>query len=198
MRRFFTSALLALSLAAPLAADVYTVDKGHSEASFQVRHMVTKVRGRFNDFSGVINIDPAKPESSSVEFTIQAASIDSQSAKRDEHLRGADFFDVEKHPTITFKSSRVRPAGKDRYEVTGTLTMRGVSKVITLPVAFLGFVKTPWGGEVAGFETEVTLNRKDYGINWNKSLDAGGVLVADEVLVTINVEAGKKKDVAAN
>jgi polyisoprenoid-binding protein YceI len=191
------AASLALGAASSLAADTYTVDKGHSEASFQVRHMVTKVRGHFADFGGTIQVDPAKLDASSVEFTIQAASITSDNASRDKHLKSPDFFDVEKYPTITFKSSKITQAGKDRYDVTGTLELRGKKKEITLPVTFLGFAKTPWGGEVAGFETTVHLDRKEFGMVWNKALDNGGFLVGDDVEISIAIEAPKQKAVAA-
>lgn len=190
-----TFALAALLALAPSvhAADTWTIDKSHSEASFQVRHFVTNVRGRFTDFSGTVVADAQKPESSTVEFKIVTASIDTAEADRDKHLRSADFFDAEKFPEITFKSSSMKATGKDTYAVTGTLTMRGVAKQVTLPVSFLGGVKDPWGNERAGFETNATLNRKDYGINWNKALDAGGFVLGDEVKVAINIEAVKKK-----
>jgi len=185
-----SAALLFLAaLASPLqAADTWVVDKNHSSANFQVRHFVSKVGGRFSDFSGTIVADAAKPESSSVEFAVKTASIDTNQENRDKHLRSADFFDVEKFPEITFKSSKVTPKGKNQFDVAGTLTMHGVSKEITLPVTFLGSM-----GDKAGFETQVTLNRKDYGIVWNKTLDGGGLMLSDEVLVTINIEAGKPK-----
>src|SRR5262249_38631640 len=134
--------------------ETYTIDKAHSEAAFQVRHLVTRVRGRFKDFGGTIRLEPAHPERSSVAFAIEAASIDTDVPDRDAHLKSPDFFDVEKFPTITFVSSQIQPAGGDRYQVTGTFTMRGVSKEITLPVTFLGFAKDPWGNEKAGFELE--------------------------------------------
>jgi polyisoprenoid-binding protein YceI len=185
---------LALAVAAPAgAADTWSIDKGHSEVSFQVRHFVTNVRGYFRDFSGSIVADAAKPENSSVEFKIAATSIDTGVADRDKHLRAPDFFDVEKFPEITFKSTSVKVAGKDSFHVTGTLTMRGVSKEITLPVTFGGTAKDPWGNERAGFESSLTLNRKDYGVNWNKALDQGGFVLADEVKVAINLETIKKK-----
>jgi len=184
------AALLAASPAFP--AETFLIDKGHSEVGFQIRHMVTKVRGRFNEFEGKIVVDRAKPEASSVELTIQATSIDTANPNRDKDLRGADFFDVEKYPTITFKSTRIAPKGKDAYDVTGTLTMRGVSKEITLPVTFLGFMKNMRGQDAAGFEATATLNRKDFGITWNKTLDAGGVLLGDEVYVSINLETRKE------
>ena len=186
-------ATLALAALPMLAADVYTIDPTHSEAAFQVRHIVTKVRGRFTDFSGTIRMDRARPEASAVEFRIRTTSIDTALADRDKHLRSADFFDVEKYPEIVFQSSGVSPAGKDRYNVSGNLTIRGVSKAITLPVTFLGGDKDPWGNERAGFETSLTLNRKDFGMVWNKSLDSGGLLVGEEVAVSINLEALKAK-----
>jgi polyisoprenoid-binding protein YceI len=193
------SAMLAavLATASPiLAADTYQFDKSHTTVGFQVRHLVTNVGGRFQDFSGTIKVDRAKPESSSVEFTIQTASIDTNEPKRDEHLKSPDFFDVAKQPTITFKSTSVKPTGKDAYEVAGNLTLRGVTKRITLPVTFLGEGKDPWGNEKMGFEIATTLDRKDYGMSWNKALDQGGVLVGDEVKVQISVEANKVKQAA--
>ncbi|HYM62621.1 MAG TPA: YceI family protein [Thermoanaerobaculia bacterium] len=186
-------ATLAL-FATTLAADTFAIDKNHSEASFQVRHFVTKVRGKFTDFGGAINIDQANPSASSVEFTIKATSIDTSNADRDKHLRSADFFDVEKNPEITFKSSKIAATKtKDLYEVTGTLTMHGVAKTITLPVTSLGSVKDHQGNSHAGFETHITLNRKDYGINWNRALDTGGFMLGDDVDVTINIESVLKK-----
>ena len=186
-------ALAAVLAASPaMGAETFVIDKGHSEVGFQIRHMMSKVRGRFTDFEGRIVADRAKRENSSVELTIQAASIDTANPDRDKDLRGADFFDVEKYPTITFKSTRITPKGKDMYDVTGTLTIRGVSKEITLPVSFLGFMKNIHGVEAAGFETAVTLNRKDFGIVWNRALDAGGVLLGDEVYVSINLETHKQ------
>ncbi|HEY8148586.1 MAG TPA: YceI family protein [Vicinamibacteria bacterium] len=184
--------------ASPVLADTYVIDKNHSDASFQVRHMMSRVRGQFNDYAGSITVDPARPESASVEFTLKAASIDTANDSRDKDLRSANFFDVEKFPEITFKSTKVKTAGKDKYDVTGTLTIHGVAKEVTLPVQFLGFGKDPWGNEKAGFAIDTTLNRKDFGIVWNKTLDSGGVLLGDEVWVSINLETAKKKEAASN
>ncbi|MFL6198255.1 MAG: YceI family protein [Thermoanaerobaculia bacterium] len=195
----FAAALLmmtAMTALPVLAADVHTVDKSHSEVSFQVRHLVTQVRGNFNDYQGTINLDPANLEKSSVDFRIKAASIDTNNADRDKHLRSEEFFFVEKYPEITFQSKSIKKAAKDTYDVTGTLTMRGVAKEVTLPVTWLGAVKDPWGNEKAGFSTGLTLNRKDYGINWNAALDNGGVVLGDDVKVEINLETQKKKDAA--
>lgn len=196
MSRRFAFVLGALLSASPtFAQDVWSFDKAHTEVSFQVRHFVSKVRGRFTDFTGSITTNHEKPEASSVEFKIMATSVDTANESRDKHLRSADFFDVEKFPEITFKSSKVVPAGKDKFDVTGTLTMHGVSKEVTLPVSYLGSVKTKSRdgkeGAKAGFETGVTLNRKDFGIVWNQLLDAGGTVLGDDVLVTINVEANR-------
>ena len=196
-RRIAILAAAAGLVAGSAVADTYVFDKAHTEASFQVRHMLTKVRGKFDDFTGTIQVDPAKPEAASVEFTIKTSSIDTGVEARDKHLRSADFFDAEKNPEITFKSSAVKATSKDHYDVTGTLTMHGVAKVITLPVTFLGTVKSPFGDERAGFEAAITLNRKDYGLLWNKTLETGGVLVGDEVEVAINVEAVKQKEAAS-
>jgi len=189
VRRLFVLALLALAAHPALAADTLVVDRSHSQAEFQVRHLFGTVRGRFGTFEGTINMDAAKPEASSVTFTIDASSIDTDNADRDKHLRSADFFDVANHPAITFTSEKIRATGKDRYAVTGTLTIRGVAKTLTLPVAFLGSAKDPWGNQRANFSTAITLNRKDYGMVWNKTLDSGGTLVGDEVGVTVELES---------
>jgi polyisoprenoid-binding protein YceI len=165
------------------------IDKAHSEATFQVRHLITKVRGRFTDFEGVINADDADPSKSSVTFTIQAPSIDTGAPDRDKHLVSEDFFHVEKFPTITFVSTSVKKTGEDEFAVTGDLTIRGVTRQVTLPVTALGAAKDPWGNLRAGFETEITINRKDFGLNWNAALETGGFLVGDEVKVNLSVQA---------
>jgi len=197
MKTRFAVLAAALAAASPaLAAETYQFDKSHTTVGFQVRHIFTMLGGKFQDFSGTIKVDRAKPEASSVEFTIQAATIFTNDPKRDEHLKSPDFFDASAHPTITFKSTSLKANGKDGWLVTGDLTMRGVTKQVTLPVTFLGEGKDPWGNEKMGFETSTTLNRKDYGINWNKALDQGGVLVGDEVKVQISIEANKVKQTA--
>jgi polyisoprenoid-binding protein YceI len=193
-RKLRFAALFVAALAAtPLfAVDTYTIDKVHSDVSFQVRHFVSKVRGTFTDFEGTIQIDQAKPEASSVVFTIKAASIDTKNEDRNKHLNSADFFDTAKFPEISFKSTKIAAAGKDKYNVTGSFTMHGVTKEITLPVTFNGTAKDPRGGERAGFELATTLNRKDYGINWNKALGNGSFMLSDDVAVTISLETVKK------
>ena len=191
--------LIALVFAMPLLADeapateLWAVDKVHSNATFKVRHLMANVGGQFRDFDAAINIDRADPAKSSVEFTIQAASIDTGNDSRDKHLRSADFFDVEKFPTITFKSTSVKPTSKNTFDVTGDLTMHGVTKRVTLPVEFLGFGKDGRGNEKAGFSIATTVNRKDYGIVWNRTFDDGGVLLGEDVKVAIDLEVNRKK-----
>jgi polyisoprenoid-binding protein YceI len=167
----------------------FAIDKAHSEATFQVRHLVTKVRGHFSDFEGTITFNAAKPEASSVRFTINAASVDTATTDRDNHLRSQDFFHVEAHPHITFVSSSIADKGNGEYAVRGTLTIRGVSKEITLPVTFLGEAKDPWGNARIGFEAETTLNRKEYGLMWNAALETGGFLVGDDVKINLQIQA---------
>jgi polyisoprenoid-binding protein YceI len=190
----FAVVAASLALAAPVqAAEMYQFDKAHTTVGFQVRHIYTNVSGKFTDFTGTIQVDRAKPESSTVDFTIQATSIDTSETRRDQHLRSADFFDVANNPTITFKSTSIKANGKDSWLVTGDFTMHGVTKSIVLPVTLLGEGKDPMGNEKMGLETGLTLNRKDYGLNWNRALETGGVLVGDEVKVQIAIEANKAK-----
>jgi polyisoprenoid-binding protein YceI len=196
MKRLFAASLLAAALAAPASADTFVIDKNHSDTSFTIRHLMSRVSGSFNDFSGTIEGDPAKPAEAKVEFTIKAASIDTRQEGRDKHLRSADFFDTDKYPDITFKSTKIVPAGKDKYNVIGNLTMHGVTKEITVPVTYLGSVIDPSKNEKFGFEATATLNRKDFGIVWNRALDAGGTVLSDEVAVTVNLQAARPKPAA--
>jgi polyisoprenoid-binding protein YceI len=167
----------------------FAIDKTHSEVSFQVRHLLTKVRGRFTDFSGTIQFDENQPERSSITFTINTASIDTGTPDRDAHLRSADFFAVEQYPALTFTSSRVTKRSDEQFDVEGTLIIRDKAKTITLPVTYLGKAVDPWGNTRLGFETEITLNRKDFDLNWNAALETGGFLVGDEVKITISIQA---------
>lgn len=200
IRAFLVLAVVAVPLFAqtPVAApEVWVIDKPHSSASFKIRHLMSNVTGYFNDFDAVVNIDRANPAKSSVEFTIQTQSIDTRAADRDEHLRSPDFFEVAKYPTILFKSTSVAPKSATQFDVTGDLTMHGVTKRVTLPVTFHGFLRDPRGNEKAGFEITHTLDRKDYNITWNRVLDEGGLLLGDEVKVTIELELGRKVTAAA-
>ena len=194
-----TTLALAFTLAASAAfsQDVYTVDRVHSEVSFRVRHFVAKTPGRFDDFSGTITVVPGKPAESSVEFTIKAASVNTANASRDTHLKSADFFDVEKYPEITFKSTKIAPVDSDTFNVTGIFTMHGTARELTIPVDFGGTVTDARGTVKAGFSLATKINRKDYGILWNQTLDTGGMVLGEEVEITINIEANKRKPDAA-
>jgi polyisoprenoid-binding protein YceI len=164
------------------------VDKTHSDVTFQVRHLLSRVRGRFSEFEGTIEFDDERPEASAVRFAIDAKSIDTNQPDRDVHLRSADFFAVDEFPLLTFVSTEITQAGSGSYQVAGILTIRGVAKEVVLPVAYLGRVNDPWGKERLAFETEATVNRKDFGLNWNAALEAGGFLVGDEVKISVSLQ----------
>jgi polyisoprenoid-binding protein YceI len=167
----------------------YSIDKAHSEVGFQVRHLLTRVRGRFSDFSGMIEYDEENPERSLVNMEVRAASIDTNERDRDAHLQSADSFDVEKIPALTFKSTRIQRNAHDRFAVTGDLTIHGVTRSVSFDVSLLGKAKDPWGNERVAFEAETTINRKDFGLTWNAALETGGFLVGDEVKVSVSVQA---------
>ena len=167
----------------------YAIDKGHSEAAFQVRHLITRVRGRFSSFEGAIRFDDSAPERSTVMFTIDAQSIDTSNADRDNHLRSNDFFAVSEHPTITFESSEISRSGEHQYDVRGQLTIRGITRDVTVRMTFLGHVKDPYGRDRIGFEGSLTINRKDFGLNWNAALESGGLLVGENVNVELSIQA---------
>jgi polyisoprenoid-binding protein YceI len=174
-----------------MAADKYAFDVPHSSVGFSVKHLlISNVKGNFKDFSGTIMFDEADMSKSSVEVTIKAASIDTDNENRDNHLRSADFFHVEEFPEITFKS-RVVNKTDDGFELVGMLTMHGVTKEVTIPFEFLGKVTGPMGKERLGFEGHTEIDRKDYGITWNKILDSGGLTVGNEVKIELNIEAVK-------
>lgn len=195
MRQFATRALATALLLAPFTAGAdpakFTVDPAHSSITFTIRHLVSLTSGRFKKFEGAVNYDEKNPTKSDVSFVVQADSIDTDSAKRDEHLRGADFFDVAKYPTLEFQSKKVVTRGKN-LEVFGELKMHGVTKAISVSVEPLGTTANPFGGTVTGFKTEFVVNRKDFGIVYNKTLDSGSSMLGDEVTVRMLIEAGKK------
>lgn len=191
-RNVFFLSVAFIAVAGFAAAGTYTIDSVHSDVSFKVRHLISKTSGQFTDFDGTIVADFENLDSSSVIFTIKTASIDTKNEDRDNHLRSGDFFDAETYPEITFTSSKITKSGASSFAVTGTLTMHGVSKTVTLPVTFLGEMAGPRGDTVAGFEIETTLDRKEYGIVWNRALDAGGMILGDEITITINLETQKK------
>jgi polyisoprenoid-binding protein YceI len=171
------------------ALEVYDIDAVHSAANFKVRHIFAYTSGHFTQFGGTLWYDAQKPENSRIEIAIQAASINTGNDQRDNHLRSADFFDVEKFPQITFKSTKIVPA-KDpqHYRVTGDFTLHGVTKPVTIDVEVLGFGENPGLGKRGGFSAQVTLDRTAFGIVWNKTLESGGLLLGNEVQVDFPLE----------
>jgi polyisoprenoid-binding protein YceI len=164
----------------------WQIDNSHSQIEFSVRHMmITTVRGHFDKFSGTVDFNEADPTKSSVVAEIETGSINTRDANRDGHLRSPDFFDAEQYPTATFKSTKVEKLDKNRGRITGDLTMRGVTHPVTLDVEYTG-MGTMWGRTSAGFNAQVKFNRKDWGLNWNQTLESGGLLVGE--IVTLNIE----------
>jgi polyisoprenoid-binding protein YceI len=179
--------LITVLAGAVYAADTYTIDPSHTTVGFAVDHLVINtVHGKFKDFTGTLTLDSNAVVSA--QGTIQAKSIDTGIEKRDDHLRSADFFDVEKFPTITIESTSVK-----QNVLTGKFTMHGVTKEIALPFKVKGPIKDPWGGTRVGIKASITINRKDYGLTWNKVLEAGGLAVGEDVEITLDVEATKNK-----
>jgi polyisoprenoid-binding protein YceI len=171
----------------------YDVDLEHSIVEFKVVHMVvSKTTGHFKDYTGFIEMDPDAGTVKAIEATIKTGSVNTNHEKRDAHLRDADFFDVAKYPTMTYKMKSYKKTG-DTYTAVGDLTLRGVTKEITLVGTFNGVTKDPWGNIRAGFEAEGKVNRKDFDMVWNKTLDAGGLVVGDEVFIKLNIECIKAK-----
>jgi polyisoprenoid-binding protein YceI len=171
----------------------WDIDPDHSLIEFRVAHMVvSKTAGRFMDYRGFIEMDADAKTFKTIEATINAASINTSHDKRDAHLRNTDFLDVKQFPTMTYKMKRVQKQG-DTYTIIGDFTLRGVTKEISLVVAFNGVVTDPWGGTRAGFSAEGTLNRKDFGMVWNKTLDSGGLVVGNDVQIRLEIECIKAK-----
>jgi polyisoprenoid-binding protein YceI len=170
----------------------WNIDVAHSGINFSVRHMVvSKVRGKFGKFSGVVNLDDDDLTRSQVQIAIDAASIDTGIGQRDDHLRSADFFDAAQYPELRFQSSRIERVADDRYRVVGQLTIRDTTKEVTLDVEYGGRAKDPWGNDRTGFTAKTVIDRKEFGLNWNQVLEAGGVLVGDRVEIELEVEAVK-------
>jgi polyisoprenoid-binding protein YceI len=171
-----------------LVPGVWAVDPSHSEVGFTARHlMVSKVRGRFTDYQATITIAPNVLDST-VEAVVQLESVDTRDDKRDAHLRSADFFHTDEHPTMTFRSTGIREHGSDFY-LDGDLTIRSITRPVTFDLEFNGVVGTPWGGQSAGFSAETEINRKDWGLEWNVALESGGVLVSEKVKLHLEIEA---------
>jgi polyisoprenoid-binding protein YceI len=182
--------MLVLSLGDASEARSFKVDGSHTSVTFSVRHLFTSVQGRFDQFDGKIVFDPEAPAETVISGSIQTASINTNVADRDKHLRSSDFFDVEKYPTIAFRSTGVRDIDpKTRTaKIDGEITIRNVTRSIVLHATYLGSGKDPWGKERAGFSASATIDRKDFGLAWNKVLETGAMLVGEEVTIKLDVE----------
>jgi polyisoprenoid-binding protein YceI len=191
-----TAIVIALLAALPVLAhaDTWQIDPMHTNVEFTVRHMmISNVKGQFTKTSGTVTVNGSDPTSAQIDATIDATSIDTRVERRDNDLKGPNFLDVAKYPTITFKSSKVEAAGPGKWKVTGDLTLHGVTKLVVLDVEATGTpIKDPMGNTRAGASATTKINRKDFGLSYNKALEAGGVMVGDEVAISIDVEAIKK------
>jgi polyisoprenoid-binding protein YceI len=177
---------------APVPGGEYNIDPAHSIIGFSIRHLeIAWVEGRFKDFKGAIHFDEKDVTKSSVEFTAKVESIDTGVEPRNKHLRTADFFDVEKFPEMTFKSTSVERKGKDGYVLHGDLTLKGVTKPVALPFTVTGAIKDPWGNTRFGVSAQTKIDRRDYGITWGKALENGGLDVGNEVTIELQLEAVK-------
>ncbi len=171
----------------------YAIDASHSQVGFSVKHMMfSTVRGNFRGFEGTIVVDNDNPANSTVDVTIDASTVTTGDAKRDEHLRSADFFDVAVYPTITFKSTSIDFEDADDFTIHGELTIHGVTNAVKIKAEQTGEGTNPWGVDVAGFEGETKINRKDYGLGWNATLEKGGVLVGEEIKISLELEVAKQ------
>jgi polyisoprenoid-binding protein YceI len=186
-------AVITLLFSSWVYASTWEIDPAHSSARFSIRHMmISNVQGEFGKVTGTVNWDEADVTKSTVETTIDATTINTHDPKRDEHLKSPEFFDVAKYPTITFKSTRVKKGGADRLAIAGDLTIHGVTKPVTLDATYTNEVKDPWGNTRRGASARTKVNRKDFDLKWNKTLEGGGVLVGDEVDIALEVELVKK------
>ncbi|HTJ83944.1 MAG TPA: YceI family protein [Polyangiaceae bacterium] len=177
-----------------MAKENWEVDFVHSSLGFTVRHMViSKVHGVFGKWAASFSLDTEDFPASSVSVEVDIASIDTKEEKRDGHLKSADFFDAEKFPKMTFKSTKVEKTGGDRLAITGDLTIRGTTKSVVLDAEYAGRAKDPWGGERAGFAASTKINRKDFGLHWNQALETGGVLVGEQVEIKVDLELTRAK-----
>jgi len=180
-------------LALPALATEWDLDTSHSSVAFEVRHMaISKVKGSFGDFSATVTGDPGKPETFSVEATVQMTSVDTSNEKRDDHLRSADFFEVEKFPTMTFKSTGVKMDG-DKGKLMGELTLHGVTKPVEFELEYAGMVDDPWGNTRMGFSAEAEIDRREFGLTWSKALETGGLVVDNDVEIELEVELVQAK-----
>ena len=195
MKQFILAATALLFITASSFAQTQTwkADKVHSKVGFSVSHLVvSEVEGKFSDYDATLTTD-AKGKLEKVEAVIKTASINTDNADRDKHLKSDDFFAAEKYPELTFVSKSIKASGKNGYKITGDLTMRGVTKSVTLDTKFNGQIKDPWGNTKSGWVATTTVNRFDYGLQWNKAVEAGGLVVGKEVTISLKMEFGLQK-----
>ena len=197
MRRHLAIAFAALALAATAAfaaPATYKIDPSHSSATFKVRHlMISNVSGEFSGVTGTLKGDLSVPQTASIEASVDVSTVNTREPKRDGHLKSPDFFDVAKNPTMTFKSKKIAVASPGKLKVLGDLTIKGVTKEVMLDVdGPTAETKDPWGNMRIGASATTTINRQDFGVSWNKTLDAGGVMVGDQVSITIDIEFVKE------
>ena len=189
--RKLTVSILAVAFMLGMSAQAadWNLDQVHSAVEFSVRHLaISKIKGKFNEFEAKMVFDGKSVENGSAEFTIQVASIDTENEKRDNHLKSADFFGAEENPTITFKSKKISAVKDGKFQIIGDMTMRGVTKEVTFDCELHGVVQGPGGNTRAGFSAETTINRHDFGVSWSKTLDAGGLIVGNDVKLTLELE----------
>ncbi len=198
-KKLTLATLLVAGLSVAVHAETYKIDRSHSSVGFSVTHLgLSKVKGSFGQFSGNVEFDAADISKSAVDVTIDATSINTHSEGRDKHLKSGDFFAADSFPTITFKSVSVTPKGPKNFDVTGDLTLRGVTKPVTLAVELVGTMDDPNMGKRAGFTASGKFNRQDFGVNWNNTLDAGGLVVSNDVDILLEIETVVPKEKPAN
>lgn len=197
-KRISLTALVVVAFAIAAQAQTWSVDHAHSKISFTVKHLVlTNVYGQFKDFEGTVAFDGTNVDKASADFTIQATSINTDNEKRDGHLRSADFFEVEKYPTITFKSKKIIKGEGSKFQLVGDLTIKDVTKEVTFECEFAGILPGKDGADKAGFSAHTTINRQDYHVSWSRALDNGGLVAGDDIKIAVDLELNKKVEEAA-
>lgn len=187
--------LSTVAASVPATAADYNVDVAHSTVGFEVKHMaISKTRGTFDDYTATFSFEPGKPDSWSCEAVIQATSVNTNNQKRDDHLRGEDFFNVTEFPTLSFKSTGIKMEDDEEGTMTGDLTIHGVTKSVEFEIELLGTVTDPWGNERAGFSASAKIDRKEFGLTYNSVMEAGGLMVGDTVKITLEIEGIKNKE----
>jgi polyisoprenoid-binding protein YceI len=193
-KRFSIAFLVAVALGASAMADTWNIDKAHSSVGFSVRHLViSKTKGTFVDFTGMVEFDGKNLDKASVQAIVQMASVNTDDEKRDEHLRAPDFFDAEKYPTMTFKSTKIIPGDDNEFEMIGNLTIKDVTKEVSFEGEFSGVMDDPWGNTRAGFSAETTINRQDFNVAWENKLQDGSLVVGNDVKIELEIELIKAK-----